>query len=461
MSPGWVGGFSDLTREHGFEALRIEGTIPPELTGTLYRCGPGLMSCSGHRYRHPFDGDGAVTAVRVRGGSAWGATRLVQTPGLLAERRAGRPLYPAYGTLPPGPPARFPRPKNAANTAVMAWGSRLFALHEASPPTELDGEDLRTVGETDLGLDRVARGFAAHPHAVPARAALYNFGVRHGAETSLDLFELRAGAVRQLGAVRLAGATMVHDFAATERHLVFFAPPLRLRVSLFAAGAAPYGEALAWQPEQGTEVLVVPIDDPAAVVRFTVDPFFQWHFANAFERAGEILVDFIRYPDFQSNRWMAALAGGKGDAEVRRGTLARARIDPAARTLRLETGPDIAVEFPRVSPAVESHAHRYVYAASHSPAAAAGGPHDRIARVDTRTGAVVEAELGADQYASEPVFVPRGGAEEDGWLVALVYDGRRHASHLAILDATRLIDGPLARAWFDHHIPFTFHGIWR
>jgi carotenoid cleavage dioxygenase-like enzyme len=58
----------------------------------------------------------------------------------------------------------------------------------------------------------------------------------------------------------------------------------------------------------------------------------------------------------------------------------------------------------------------------------------------------------------------RGGAssqsEDDGVLLTMVYDAKVDRSHVAILDAERLADGPVARAWFDHAIPYGFHGVW-
>ena len=71
-------------------------------------------------------------------------------------------------------------------------------------------------------------------------------------------------------------------------------------------------------------------------------------------------------------------------------------------------------------------------------------------------------QFAAHEAVSEPVFVPRPGAtaEDDGWVLTLVYDGRADASHLAVLDGARLEDGPVARAWFDHPVPITFHGSW-
>jgi all-trans-8'-apo-beta-carotenal 15,15'-oxygenase len=100
--------------------------------------------------------------------------------------------------------------------------------------------------------------------------------------------------------------------------------------------------------------------------------------------------------------------------------------------------------------------------ALHSSSAAAGrGPHDRLVRLDLARGTKVAVALGDDAYPSEPVIVPRGGAEDDGWILTLVYDPQAHASGVAILDGQRLEAGPVARAWFDHHVPPTFHGVWR
>ena len=77
-------------------------------------------------------------------------------------------------------------------------------------------------------------------------------------------------------------------------------------------------------------------------------------------------------------------------------------------------------------------------------------------------GRVSEIALGADHYPSEPIFVPaRGAVEEDeGYVLTQVYDGRRHETYVAVLDAQDFESGPLARVYFGHHIPYSFHGTW-
>jgi all-trans-8'-apo-beta-carotenal 15,15'-oxygenase len=426
-----VSAFGDLQREHGFEPLRIEGELPVELRGTLYRCGPARTSCFGHPYRHAFDGDGAVTAVRFDRGRVLGAVRLVETPGLLAERAAGKALYPAYGTLPPGPPRPLPRPKHAANINVVPWEGRLLALHEAGAPVEIDDE-LRTLGQTDLGAPSMQQGFSAHPHE--ARGALFNIGVHYGRTTELELYALRDGHARSLVTHALAGPTMIHDFALTGRHAIVFAPPLRLDLRAFATGLVSYSDALQWRPELGTEVLVIPLDEPERVTRFTVDPFFHWHVASAYSRDREVVVHLVRYPDFASNAGLTAIGG----------ELVRVTIEGSS--LVSEPVTDVAVEFPHATPEA-------VFALGRR---APSGLLDRVVRVGA-AGGCTEAVFDPGQVPSEPIFVPSDD-DDGGWILSLVYAATEQASHVAVLRASDL--ECVARVWFDHPIPYTLHGSW-
>lgn len=432
----------DLGREHGFEPLLVQGRLPPALRGTLYRNGPGQFSQFGTRYSHPFEADGAVTAVRFADGQAFGASRLHQTAGLLAERAAGKVLYGLAAPWHRRVRNMFGnRAKNQANTNVLAWQGRLFALMEGGKPTEIDPVDLHTIGETDLDAIPAGSFFSAHPHRVAARAAAYNFGLEYGRVTKLHFYELPdAGGGRHLGAVELPGPPMLHDFIATESHLVVFLSPVRIDVPRMMLQLGSFDQLFRWRPEHGTEVLCVPIDRPAEVTRFTVEAFYQWHFANAFTRGGELVVDYIRYPTFDTFYEFASLDDDSRDIEW--GTFHRATIDVANRTLRTEQLADRRCEFPTIAPGSEGREHGLAYAALDRLGA--------VGSIDAR-GRIRSHELPADERATEPLFV-------DGYLLSLCHTHDR--AFVAVYDAARIPDGPVARVWFDHHVPITFHGTW-
>ena len=465
-SPGgsWARAFRDLPREHGFEPLRVEGTLPADLEGTFYKNGAGRMTAQGERYGHWFDADGAVTGVRLQGGKAWGGVRVVRTPGLVRQERAGRRLFGGYNT-----PLRRPfreiflrDRKNPANTSVLVWQGRLFALCEAGYPFEIDREALETMGERDLGgvLDKA---FSAHPHDVPARRAVYNFGLAQGPKARITAYELPySGRPRRVADFPVPGPTMLHDFAATERHLVFTLAPMRVKLGPALFGGSGLVDAMEWRSERGTTLVVVPIDDPAATFRIETEAHMLEHVANAFEQGGTLQIDFTRYPDL---RGLEDYVGSVHTGAVRAplaSTLTRAVIDLGGRKARFEPRLVAPCELPRVSPRVDAAPHRFVYLAGYRDAATARTElFDAILKLDVEKGTVEKLVCEPGTWCSEALFVPKRGAtaEDDGYLLTLVYDAVDDRSALWVLDA-RTMGAPLARASFDHAIPPGFHGVW-
>ena len=459
---GWRRGFENLSREHGFVPLRVEGALPPELRGTFYRNGRGAFDVAGERYRHWFDGDGAVTAVRLDGsGAAFGATRLGETPWRERERRAGRRLFGGYDT-PMARPIRelfFGDVKNPANTSVMIHDGRLYALCEGGKPFEISRDDLSTIGESNLdGV--VTRAFSAHPHRVPSRRATFGFGLGMGKDTSVTCYALKDGErARRLASFSLAGARMNHDFAVTDRHLVFFFAPLEMSIwsALFKKGLVSSAK---WRAEEGTEIVVVPIDAPENIIRFTVPAFYMEHVVNAFELpGGAIAIDYIHYDHVRD---LEDFVGGIADGAPKRGlasTIRRAIVSPSAKRFQLEAVLDEPVELPRVSPRFETARHRFTYAVSFGETMK---PPTAILKHDLDSGRVERWTPGAEQHPSEAIFVPKADAksEDDGWLLSLVLDGASGTSSLQVLDASRIDTGAIARCHFDQAIPFGFHGIW-
>jgi all-trans-8'-apo-beta-carotenal 15,15'-oxygenase len=295
--------------------------------------------------------------------------------------------------------------------------------------------------------------FSAHPHRVAARRAIYNFGLEYGFKTKLHMYELPdAGAARHLGAVELAGPPMLHDFIATDTHLVFFVSPVRVNVPRMLLQIGGFEDLFQWKPQHGTEVICVPIDRPTEPVRFTVDPFYQWHFANAYAHNYELVVDYVRYPTFDSFYEIGSFAAGATPNALSEARYHRARIDVASRKLRDQCVLDRSCEFPTVAPGAEGHANRFTYIVLDDLAT--------IGKLDVTSGVLDAHALPGSQRATEPIFVPRAGAtaEDDGYLLSLCADAASDRAFLAVYEATRIAAGPVARVWLDHSVPITFHG---
>lgn len=443
----------NLPREHGFEPLEIEGRLPEGLRGTLYRNGAALTERFGVRYRHVFEGDGGIAAARLDGaGGASGACRLVRTPSFLEEEAAGRMLSGFSAPWLTRMRAQFAgKSRNMANTSVLAWEGRLFALMEGAAPAELDADTLETLGESDLD-GALLGAYSAHPHRVASTRTLFNFGQVYGKDPRLELYAWpEGGACRRLGAVALPTNMLVHDFIATEKHLVFFLGPAVVSAWRAVLGIGSFDTLLRWAPERGTQVVVVPLADPEAAVRFETEPFWVWHFANAWEEGDTLVVDYARYPDFGSIGEIGEEAGLSEPPMYH-----RARVDVSGRRVVSEAVSALGCEFPVIHPGRAGAPHRSAWVQWDKDGV------QGIARVSMADGAVDAAPLPEGWKSSEPLFAPKPGAsrEEEGWLLAMEYDAGQHRSAVAVYDAERVGEGAVARAWFDHHVHMTFHGVW-
>ena len=99
----WKRGYDSQPNEYEYEITEIEGKIPVELSGTLFRNGPGLLDIGSEAIHHPFDGDGMISAFSFKDGQAHYRNRFVETEAYVAEKEAGKILYRGvFGTQKPG-----------------------------------------------------------------------------------------------------------------------------------------------------------------------------------------------------------------------------------------------------------------------------------------------------------------------------------------------------------------------
>jgi carotenoid cleavage dioxygenase-like enzyme len=237
---------------------------------------------------------------------------------------------------------------------------------------------------------------------------------------------------------------MVHDFAVTPAHVVFFLCP----VVMEAEAAERGGPVLAWRPERGTRIAVLRRDGAEAPRWFDADPFFVFHFMNAHEEADRITVDYVQYGAF--------LAPGAPPC------LWRLTLDLAGGGVARRQLDDRVGEFPRVDPARVGLPNRYGWLPVKGGASGPAGTMGALARYDFATGAVAVHEFGPGREVDEPVFVPRPGAGEegDGWVMAYVYDRATDGSVCAVLDAREIGRAPMAEIVMPRRVPHGLHGSW-
>jgi len=453
----WLVGWKSVGVETlGPTEATIEGRWPSSLTGALYRNGPAWFERAGLRYQHWFDGDGMLQAWRFRDGRVSHTGRMVNTLKFAHEARAGRFEIHAAGTnIPNALPFRNNDDMNTANTAVVKLGDRVFALWEAGSAYEVDPDTLATRGPTTWRSDLVAAPFSAHPLQETDGSA-WNFG-------SLDFFAATGVLIWRIGADGTLARTAVleshepgylHSFAMTRKYLVFVFTPYRM-----GEGGA-FFERMRFAPDLPCRIALVPKDALDAPRWFEAPFAAVYHFADAYEHGGEVVVQAAWHTDVDEARspMMAAMRGERGSEKG--GTeLVSLRLDLARNTARWERHGISSFEFPTFDARTPGDEPALLFAPT-SVAPASAPYFNAIASIDTRANRTRVHRYGADVMAEEHRFVPRPGSSTpgDGWLVGTLLDFKRGRSGVAVLDAKHVDRGPVATAWVPYTVPLGFHG---
>jgi all-trans-8'-apo-beta-carotenal 15,15'-oxygenase len=454
----WTLGYVGLQADAEPMPLTLRGRMPRELRGAFYRDGPARHSLGGQRYHHWFDGDGMVQKYTLSDRGIVHQGRFVRTDKFLADSAAGSPVRVAFGTNPPGAEAPASADSiNVANTSMVHHGGELMALWEGGSATRIDPQTLATRGLKTWSPEYAGMAFSAHPRIEPD-GTLWNFGVT-GAQGLLSIYRVRAsGELAQAVTLKVPGIGMVHDFAVTQRHLVFLMPPLVFDRERAAAGET-FLASHVWKPELGLRVMVLAKDRLDAPQWFDLPSGFVFHLGNACEDGGVIRLDYIRSAD----AWNAT----SGLVELMKGRYALEKSSVALVEIDLKSGQarqsvlDHHAEFPRIDPRVTGRRYAHVYAAARTGGGGRPG-YDSVMRLDVTTGKVDRFRYGPDVMVEEHVFVPSrtgSGREGDGWLLGTALDLERRQMLFSVFDAKRLGDGPVAQGVMPRVMPLGLHAI--
>ncbi len=453
----------------------VEGQLPTELVGALFRNGNGRFAHQGVWYDHLFDGDGMIAKFNFDGQSVRYRNRYVRTAEFLEEEAAGQMRYRSFGTNLPGgflKNAFKLQFKNAANTSVVWHGGQLLALWEGGWPHRIDPDTLDTIDRYDYDgvlqnhfswLDeRISPqlSFSAHPKIHPTTGVLYNFGTVPGVKQRLILYEVNPdGKARMTQVVEMARMTFAHDFVLTESgHQIFFLTPVTFDMARSLSGMTSPAASIRVNKALPTQVLVV--DPSGQIHRLTTDFCFIFHFVNGYQAGnGQFIVDGLRLADFPGSDAMKAYLTGDIAEDQPNARFVRYHIDLENKQVTWKPMADYEGELPEIHPQLTGRPYRYTWSIGR-PLTSASALFDHLVKLDVQTGQGIHHH-DPDTLVSEPIVVPRPGSktEDDAWLLYLRYHAPSQTTDLLVANAVDL--SLVARLRLPHNIPLGFHGMWQ
>lgn len=204
-----------------------------------------------------------------------------------------------------------------------------------------------------------------------------------------------------------------------------------------------------WMPELGVQIGIMPRSG-GDMKWFQTDPFFVYHFANAYEQGDEIIIDYVRYE--------TVLVFGKKDFSPK---LYRTIVNIKTGTVTNTQMDDRITEFPRIREDRDTLPHQYIYIPTKSP-------DDKpfifqgLVKYDMTRQRQDVHDFGDHAEIGEAVFVPAASptSEDDGYLMLFAYNNETEQSEFVILDAKNMGSEPLARVQLPRRIPHGLHGTW-
>ncbi|HKP58977.1 MAG TPA: carotenoid oxygenase family protein [Polyangiales bacterium] len=430
------GNFAPVEREITVGELAVRGALPPELSGSLLRNGPNPAAAGANH--HWFVGDGMLHAIQLERGRAVGyRNRWIRTQKI--EQALGLPAAPLSPTdAAPG--------FGAGSISVVQHAGRLLAPGEVGLPFEINAQ-ADTLRQYDFD-GALRTSMTGHPKIDPRTGEMFFFGYDFGPVNLRYHVADAQGRLTKTLELPTKGPTMMHDFAVTATRAVFFDLPVVFDLQLIAQG---HTMPFRWDDDYGARIGVMRRDGDGSDLRWIEIPAcYVYHVFNAYDDGERIVVDLVEHAyTFRDSRI--------GPDRLYEPPAARWVIDPEHGSVTRTVLDTRGQEFPRIDPRKGMQKHRYGYAVERPYAET--GP-SKLLKHDFTRGTSEVHELPPGCLPGEGVFAPIGAGEDEGFVLAQVYESQTGRSHVRVIDAQKFAGEPVAVVELPVRMPFGFHGDW-
>lgn len=329
---------------------------------------------------HLFDGDGMMHSIFFNETFITYQNKWIQTKRLRIENRWRRKMYLYFGELRgwKGIVQIFkfsmmqllgflPHARGTANTAMLEWKNRFYALHEGDMPYEIslnyEFPNIATLHR--LNISKI-HSTTAHPIIDKRRNLLYMYGYNNydfiDGKFIFNIFDENMTHIKQHN-ISLINNGMVHDVGFTGNHIIIPDLPLKYDPSLILHEKLP----MYFDKENGIARLgIFNVDTYNNPQWFSFDDkFFIFHFSKAYARKNEIVVFACVMDDLHMEDFVDL---DSSPSNIVRGNirLKRVHLNSSNNTTKIIENPyieDLALDFPYNLdfPIISINDRRYIY----------------------------------------------------------------------------------------------------
>jgi len=253
-------GFTTLKEEIILPTVKINGSIPQWLKGTLIAIGPAKFELGKDRVKYAFHGFGMLHRFSFNGADVSYANKFLQSEYYKKCHKEGKmPLSFCSNKK----QSFFSKLKNAfaepelydnANLNTFKLGDSYLALTETVTPVLFNPKTLQAHGVFYFKDKLEGHVTSAQPQFDKERNAWFNYMVHFGSLSSYEIFSINNVTKKRnlLASISIKNPAYMRSFGMTKDHIILTQIPYTVNPFnlLFAGGS--FLEQFNWKPKQGT-----------------------------------------------------------------------------------------------------------------------------------------------------------------------------------------------------------------
>jgi len=475
--------------------LRVQGTLPAWLRGSLVHAGPAKFEFGENEFVDWVDGQAMLYRVRINGdGKAEYRNQWLDTSNHRAHREAGRIAVRETCSRPHLPfiwdriKYMFEPPNNEnGNLHISQFAnSRLCSMSVGSALVEFELSGMTTFGKipfNDVLSDGNILIFHAEPHLDHVTGEWFTCAIQLVIDKEnfkltpeYVVYSIKPDQPKELGAelkrnlitrISTEHPSPVHTIGLTKKYIVMIQIPYPLnwdgmlnaegRWLLTGEYEGNLNDYNTWEPHRPTLIRLIDRETGEQLPPFETDPFFFFHCINSFEEDNCVILDVVCYNEPPVG--FPLRQARSGDVEDWRGgggEVRRFKMDLASGEITSSGWPNNCFDEPKVNPKVDGIRHKYSFGVIDDNGML------RLTKQDHDTQEVFKW-LGQDvsrELPWQPVFIPEPYSEKEdaGVLMSFVRDQPTGDTYCVVINTETMQD--VAKIYFPkgHHIPLHGHG---
>jgi carotenoid cleavage dioxygenase len=222
-------------------------------------------------------------------------------------------------------------------------------------------------------------------------------------------------------------------------------------------------EALSWEPERGSRLLVLSRETGEKIVSIPHGPRHCLHLINCFEEEGNLVVDVLELerPIYDQYQIVPDLF-----ADVCEGQPVRFVVDLSQGVIveRCEINYRLAPDFPSLDPRRAARPYRDFWMLGISATGRRGRKFfDQLVHADWNCAQPCDIYQAPPMHylGGEPIFIADPLGETAGVVICQLFDAERRSSAFVIFDALKVAAGPVATIRLNEPVRQGFHASFK